>query len=255
MHDRQIARRPGEGDVQSPETDWVVAPYQLRFDDDGRIELQPLRSRRRHEIDRLAEPPLGCVGEGNALSLQLTDDIVVKRIRADDADEQPAARVLASRIDGALRDVVTVDFNGCGLAWTLADCPRRRDVGSGEGEQSSRELVDLPRYAITQLQGVLGDWSILSQLVRDRVPCIGRPGAGRLREISDQCQGSGGASAPDRAKLHRREVLGFIDHDVAVGAEPAAAADQQFRFVEQGDVAVAPPLVADAFCGLAGRAC
>ena len=92
MHDRQVARRPGEGDVQSPEADWVVARYQLRFDDDGRIEFQPLRSRRRHEIDRRAEFPFGCVGEGNALSLQLIDDDVVKRLRADDPDEQPAAR-------------------------------------------------------------------------------------------------------------------------------------------------------------------
>jgi hypothetical protein len=65
VHDRQVARRPGEGDVQSPEADWVVARYQLRFDDDGCIELQPLRSRRRYEIDRLAELPLGRVGEGN----------------------------------------------------------------------------------------------------------------------------------------------------------------------------------------------
>ena len=127
-----------------------MARYQLRFDD-GRIELQPLRSRRRHEIDRRAEFPFGCVGEGNALSLQLIDNIVVKRLRADDPDEQPAARVLAGRIDGALRRVVTVDFNDFGLAWTLADCPRRRDVGSGDGEQLSRELVDLPRYAVTQL--------------------------------------------------------------------------------------------------------
>ena len=116
MHDRQVARRPGEGDAQSPEADWVVARYQLRFDDDGRIELQPLRSRRRHDIDRLAEFPFGCVGEGNALSLQLIDDVAVKCLRADDPHEQPAARVLAGRIDGALRGVVTVDFNDCGLA-------------------------------------------------------------------------------------------------------------------------------------------
>lgn len=94
----------------------VVARYPLWFDDDGRIELQPLRSRRRYEIDRRAEFPFRCVGEGNALSLQLIDDVVVKRLRADDPDEQPAARILAGRIDGALRGVVTVDFNDCGLA-------------------------------------------------------------------------------------------------------------------------------------------
>jgi hypothetical protein len=46
----------------------------------------------------------------------LIDDVVVKRLRADDPDEQPAARILAGRIDGALRGVVTVDFNDCGLA-------------------------------------------------------------------------------------------------------------------------------------------
>ena len=117
MHDREVARRPGESDVQGPEANWVVvvARYQLRFDHDGRIELQPLRSRRRHEIDRLAKFPFRCVGEGNALSLQLIDDVVVTRFRTDYPDEQPAARVLAGRIDGALRGVVTVDLNDRGL--------------------------------------------------------------------------------------------------------------------------------------------
>lgn len=134
VHDCQVACRSGERDVQSSETDRVVACYQLRFDDDDRIELQPFRSCGRHEIDRLAEFSLGCVGEGNALSLQLADDGVVKLRRADGPDEQPETRVLAGRIDGVLRGVVAVDFSECGLARTLADYPRRPDFGSGEGE-------------------------------------------------------------------------------------------------------------------------
>ncbi len=76
------------------------------------------------------------------------------------------------------------------------------------------------------------------------VPARVRDRAGRLGDVTEDRQRTFARAAADHAELHRRQVLGLVDDDVAERGRRLP--DERVGLVEEPDVAVAPALPAPA---------
>ena len=173
----------------------------LGIDDDHAVELQPLR------VDR-----------GEVFDTVVT---VAKKVRGTDYCDQPGSD-LAADVGDRVRDVRRGQRAAGGVQAARPD-PRgadragRMQVRCELLEQTGRQLHDFGGSAVVHRE-LVARHRVGRDVERleDAVPCRCRAGADCLRFVAREGERLCRASPSDRAPLHRRKVLGLVDHDVAV---------------------------------------
>ncbi len=251
MHDGQSLRRARERHVHAARPHIGRLVHRRRLNDDYSVHLETLHHRHRHDRELCLERLLPRAAECEACCGERCSDVV---------DHVVGAHHRHATIGDRLRELGRLARDrrrhslGCGrhdarLALAFAHRSRRRLPRRSGGEQTTGELHDLARNAVADRQLGHARIAILGQQVEHVAPVAGRERPGGLRDVADHRHRTVQRAARHHLQLHRREVLHFVDDDVAVllgfvvlvdhAAFARLGPEQVARRVEQRHVGVA----------------